>query len=29
MKTDEIAVMATINNKKDLDTYLKEMGRDK
>jgi hypothetical protein len=29
MKTDEIVVMATINNKKDLDKHLQQLGRDK
>lgn len=28
-KEDEIEVMAAINNKKDLDQYLKDLGRDK
>jgi hypothetical protein len=29
MKTDELQVMATINEKRDIDTYLKQLGREK
>lgn len=29
MKDDEIEIMATINSKKDLDAYLRELGREK
>jgi hypothetical protein len=29
MKADEIDVMAAINNKKDIDAYVKQLGREK
>jgi len=29
LKNDEIELMAKINTKKDIDNYLKELGRDK